>query len=76
MEHTFNYGRLRGRMRELGITQEEAASKINITPTTFSLKLNNASEFSQSEIRRLCDFLAIPAAQIPDYFFSQWSLEN
>ena len=69
MEYTFSYSRLRGRLRELGITQEDAAKKINITPATVSLKLNNASEFSQCEIRKLCDLLAIPPEQISEYFF-------
>ncbi len=70
MLYTFNYSKLRGKIREHGYTQEEVAKKLNVAPATLSLKLNNASEFSQSEIQELCSFLDISGAEVSDYFFS------
>lgn len=68
--YRFNYNKLRGRIRENGLTQEEVAKQINVNPTTLSLKLNNASEFTQSEIRSICDLLDISGRDLSDYFFT------
>lgn len=68
--YRFNYNKLRGRIRETGLTQEEVAKQINVNPTTLSLKLNNASEFTQSEIRSICDLLDISGRDLSDYFFT------
>ena len=69
--YRFNYNKLRGRIRETGLTQEEVAKQINVNPTTLSLKLNNASEFTQSEIRSICDLLDISGRDLSDYFFTR-----
>lgn len=74
--YRFNYNKLRGRIRETGLTQEEVAKQINVNPTTLSLKLNNASEFTQSEIRSICDLLDISGRDLSDYFFYPSGLEN
>ncbi|MEE3451844.1 MAG: DUF739 family protein [Acutalibacteraceae bacterium] len=68
--YRFNYNKLRGRIRETGLTQEEVAKQINVNPATLSLKLNNASEFTQSEIRSICDLLDISGRDLSDYFFT------
>lgn len=68
--YRFNYNKLRGRIREVGLTQEEVAKQINVNPATLSLKLNNASEFTQSEIRSICDLLDISGRDLSDYFFT------
>ena len=68
--YRFNYNKLRGRIRENGLTQEEVAKQINVNPATLSLKLNNASEFTQSEIRSICDLLDISGRDLSDYFFT------
>ncbi len=70
MVYTFNYNKLRGKIRECGLTQEDVAKKINVAPATLSLKLNNASEFTQSEIRDICDLLNISGIELSDYFFA------
>lgn len=68
--YRFNYNKLRGRIRETGLTQEEVAKQINVNPATLSLKLNNASEFTQSEIRSICELLNISGHDLSDYFFT------
>ena len=67
----FDYSKLRGKVRECGKTQENLASTIGMQESTFSQKINNFSEFRQSEIIRICDVLSIPYINIHDYFFTQ-----
>ena len=71
MTYAFNYNKLRGRIKENGLTQEDLAKFINVNPATLSLKLNNASEFTQSEIRNICDLLGISGQEVSDYFFTR-----
>ena len=65
----FDYCKLLGRLREKGITQKELAKKIENTPATLSLKLNNKASFKTSEISTICQELEIPALEIGEYFF-------
>lgn len=71
MVYKFDYRKLRGRIREKGLIQEEIAKKIKVAPATLSQKLNNASEFTQSEIFELCDILEINHEELSDYFFAE-----
>lgn len=66
----FDYSKLRGRTRELGTTQEELSTAIGIKEATYSQKINNNSEFRQSEIIKICDTLGIPYELIHVYFFT------
>ena len=66
----FNYSKLRGRAKEQGMTQEGLAAVAGMKEATYSQKINNNSEFKQGEILRICAALAIPPAQIHDYFFT------
>lgn len=67
----FDYSKLLGRIKECGYTQETLASKIGITVSSMSLKLNNKANFKQKEIRLICKALKIPACEIGVYFFTQ-----
>ncbi len=67
---SFDYRKLRGKIREFG-TQAEVAEKIGISPTSFSKKINEESDFSNSEIVAICEILSIPANEIPNYFFTE-----
>ena len=67
----YNYSKLLGRMREKGVTQEDAAEKMGKNAATFSRKLNNLNYFTQSEISILCRVLEIPDTEIGDYFFAR-----
>ncbi|MBE6924555.1 MAG: DUF739 family protein [Ruminococcaceae bacterium] len=66
----FDYSKLRGLAREKGKTQEAIAAIVGMKEATYSQKINNNSEFKQSEILRICDVLAIPHEQIHAYFFT------
>lgn len=47
----YNYSELLGRIKAKKLTQEELARIIKLNPSTLNLKLNNKSEFSQSDLR-------------------------
>lgn len=67
----FDYSQLKARTAELGQTDRAVAAAANMTPTTYSLKLNGKGEFSQGQIVDICDFLRIAYDAIPRYFFTQ-----
>ena len=65
-----DYGNLLGRIRAKGLTQRYVAEKIGVSAVTLNKKLRGHTEFTQGEICDLCRVLAIPDAEIPDYFFT------
>ena len=65
----YDYSKLKGRTKELGYRQEDVGTAAGLTPTTYSLRLNNKGEFRQSEIDAICKFLNISPELIPAYFF-------
>ncbi len=66
----YDYSELLGKMRSQKITQEELAKRIHLNPSTLNQKLNNKSEFSQSEIRNILSVLGIPIEMTAVYFFA------
>lgn len=66
----FDYSKLCGKMREVTKTQESLAARAGINEATYSQKVNNNSEFKQSEILKICAALNIPHDQIHAYFFT------
>lgn len=72
----FDYSKLRGQIREKYETQEEFAEEIGMNKATLSTKLNNKSEFSQYEIKKMCDKLNIPANEIHLFFFNKISINR
>lgn len=66
----YDYSKLRGLAKERGKTQELLAGVAGMKEATFSVKINNNSEFRQSEILKICEALGIPHEQIHDYFFT------
>jgi DNA-binding Xre family transcriptional regulator len=67
----FNYSKLRGRIRECGLTQAQLAESIGIHEGTLSAKLNNQNYFTTSEIDAICKVLKIARNDIPHYFFAE-----
>lgn len=63
------YGKLLGRIRENGFTQEQLANIVGMTPGTMSMKLNKQAYFKQKEIIAISDALEIPYSEIGEYFF-------
>lgn len=66
----YNYSELLGKIKSKNITQEELARKIRLNPSTLNQKLNNKSEFSQSEMRNICNMLNVPIDNVVSYFFT------
>ena len=72
----FDYSKLRGRMAECGVTQEQLAEKIGINKCTLSVKLNGHYAFGNDEIINICRVLNIPTVSISKYFFCAARSEN
>lgn len=68
--YNFDYSKLKGKIREKYKVQENFAKVMGIAKNTLSIKLNNMSDFSQSEIMRAVEALDLQKSDICDYFFS------
>lgn len=66
MVHT---AKIKGRMRELNLTQAECAEKLDIKCPTFNQKLNNIRSFSLTQAEILAKILSIQDADFGEYFF-------
>lgn len=71
----YDYGKLLGRLREKGITQNELANRLGVSETTVNLSLGNKRAFKQDEIFKMCEILDIKLKDIEAYFFSHKTLE-
>ena len=68
---SFEYSKLRGRIRERFATEGLFAREIGVSKQTLSAKLNNKVLFSQREIKKMCSILDIATEDIPAYFFTE-----
>lgn len=66
-----NSSKLKGRMRELDLTQKDIASALSITPSTVSLKLSGSRPITLDEAETIAKTLRIEDSQFSVYFFSQ-----
>ncbi|HKM44615.1 MAG TPA: hypothetical protein VJY12_04060 [Dysgonamonadaceae bacterium] len=64
--------KLKGRMKELGITQKLAADVLDIDPATFNKKLNgrDGSVFTVTEANEFANLLKLSALEKSEYFFN------
>ena len=67
---SLNYSKLRGKIKECGLTQESLASKSGMNPATLSAKLTGRSYFTVDEILCIASVLEIPKQSISEYFFT------
>lgn len=65
-----NTNKLKGRMRELEITQSDVAKTLKLSPPTVSQKLNNVRDFNLEEAEKLSNMLGIEVGEFGVYFFS------
>lgn len=72
-EFTYNYSKLRGKIRELYGSEKEFASALGISDTALSLVLNNKAQFRQDQIRKSCTLLKITPNKIGENFFCEES---
>jgi transcriptional regulator with XRE-family HTH domain len=64
------YAKLRGRIKELGYTQEKLANEIGRDKSSLSCKLNGKSDFTTKEIDCICNVLDISNNEIGEFFFA------
>ena len=64
-----DYAKLRGCIRAKYATQAAFARDMCMSECALSLKLNGHSEWTADEMRRACDLLGIPMADVHLYFF-------
>lgn len=69
----YDYSRLRGRITEKTGNINNFIDKMQISTPALYNKLNNRTEFKQTEIQKACEILEIPKYEIYDYFFIQIS---
>ena len=67
----FDCSKLRGRIRECGLTQEQLAKAVGINKATLSVKMNGRYAFTANEMISIGEALNIPATEIGNYFFTE-----
>lgn len=67
---SFDYSKLRGKIREIFKTQDNFAEAMELSTTSLSAKLNNKVEWKPTEMNKACDLLKIDKEDIPVYFFT------
>lgn len=76
MNTEFNYSKLKGKIRELDMTQREYAQSIGITERTLNLRFHNKRLFKQDEIIKTMELFNEPVENIHIYFFTQKVAKN
>jgi len=66
----FNYGKLKGKIREVCGSQEAFASDITVSGASLSKKLNNHTQFTPSEIMKSIEVLNLKPEEVHTYFFA------
>lgn len=70
MKRTFDYSKLRGRIREKFKTESAFGEAMGLSHNTISKKLNGHILFVQNEIDKAIALLEIPDDEISTYFFT------
>jgi putative transcriptional regulator len=55
------YPKLKGYLKEKGITQDQAAQTLQIKMKQFNNKLNGRSDFTMTEVKLICEWLNVKA---------------
>lgn len=64
-----NSNKLKGRMKELSLTQADVAKHLGLASPTVSQKLNNVRPFNLEEAEKLSELLSLDAGDFGKYFF-------
>lgn len=64
-----NSNKIKGRMRELKLTQADIARQLGIAAPTVSQKINNVRSFDIDQAGELANILNIKPAEFGEYFF-------
>lgn len=65
-----NANKIKGRMRELGITQADVAKFLNVAQPTVNQKINNIRPFDLDEAEKFSNLLGIDTCEFGAYFFA------
>lgn len=66
-----NSNKIKGRMKEMGVTQATLARYLNISQPACCQKLNNVRQLTLDEAEEICKFLEIVSKDFGSYFFTQ-----
>lgn len=66
-----NTRKISGRMKELGLRQQDVAHALGVASPTISLKINGIRPMTLDEAERMADLLKIQDADFGIYFFSR-----
>lgn len=66
-----NSNKIKGRMKELEITQADVAKCLGIAQPTANQKINNIRPFDLDEAEKLAALLKIESSEFGLYFFTQ-----
>ena len=58
-------------VKRAGFKNKDIAEAIGITPSGYTLKISNKSDFRQSEIKTICDLLGLTAEERDRVFFAE-----
>ena len=67
----FEYSKIKGKIRELGLTQSDYAKHIGITEQTLNLRFKNKRPFTQPEIAKTMQLFNEPIENVKKYFFTE-----
>lgn len=67
----FDYSKIKGKIRELGLTQLDYADYLGITGTTLTLRFQNKRPFTQPEMVKTMQLFHEPIKNVKDYFFTE-----
>lgn len=65
-----NTNKIKGRMKELEITQADVAKCLDIAQPTANQKINNVRPFDLDEAEKLSNLLGIESGEFGVYFFA------
>lgn len=66
----YDYSKLLGKLREVGLTQVQLAAKIGLSACSLNLTLKNKRNFRQNEIVKTAEALDIRPGEYEAYFFA------
>ena len=58
-------------VKRAGFKNKDIAEAIGITPSGYTLKISNKSDFRQSEIKTICDLLGLTVEERDRVFFAK-----
>ena len=72
----YDYSRLKGKIRQELSSDYVLASRLGMTTSAISQRLNNKTLFKQDEITEICEILNIASEDIGSYFFTVHSVTD